>query len=103
MNEEPIICRRCRAPVEETDNYCRVCGRSLKPGRGFLFSHAGIILMILILGPFAIPCVWMSKIISLTAKWIYTVILAIISYYFIVMCIQTFQLVQSSMQALTSF
>lgn len=102
MNENPLTCKRCHAPVEETDNYCRVCGHSLKPGRGFLFTHAGIILMALILGPFALPLVWMSKIISNTAKIIYTLVLLVAGYYFVLMCVQTFQLVQDSMRALTN-
>ena len=54
-------CPRCSNPIDETDNFCRHCGRSLKPGTGFLFSHPGIILMAFVLGPFALPFVWLSK------------------------------------------
>ena len=74
-------CPRCHNPIEETDNYCRFCGRSLKPGTGFLHSHSGIILLALVLGPFALPAVWTSKIISSAAKWIYTVLLLAMGVY----------------------
>ena len=74
-------CPRCYNPVDETDNYCRFCGRSLKPGTGFLHSHSGIILLALVLGPFALPAVWTSKIISAAAKWIYTVLLLAMGVY----------------------
>ena len=40
-----LFCKRCHAEIRDTDNYCHACGKSLKPGQGFLFTHAGIILM----------------------------------------------------------
>ena len=43
-------CPKCGILIEDTDNFCRHCGRGLKPGQGFLHSHTGIILMMLILG-----------------------------------------------------
>ncbi len=100
MNGNPLICTRCHNPVEETDNYCRACGKSLKKGYGFLFTHSGIILMALVLGPFALPFVWLSKVISPVAKWIYSAVLLLIGYYFVVMCYQTFLAVQQTMQTL---
>lgn len=100
MNDTPLTCTRCHAPVDETDNYCRACGKSLKKGYGFLFTHSGIILMTLVLGPFALPCVWFSRLISPTAKWIYSVILLIIGYYFVLMCYHTFMTVQQTMHTL---
>lgn len=102
MNETPLVCRKCHAPVEETDNYCRVCGKSLRQGYSFMFTHTGIIVMALVLGPFALPCVWFSKVISPVSKWIYTAILLLIGYYFVVMCIRTFQLMNDYMQMMTS-
>lgn len=97
---QPILCTRCHAEIRESDNYCHACGKSLKPGRGFLFSHAGIILMALILGPFALPFVWMSKIISPLAKIIYTFVLIIIGFYLVYSLVHIFTLTQQSMQSL---
>ena len=50
-------CPKCYSLCDETDNFCRRCGKSLKPGTGFLYSHSGIILLAVILGPFALPAV----------------------------------------------
>ena len=93
-------CPRCQNPTDETDNYCRHCGRSLKPGTGFLFSHTGIILLAFVLGPFALPFVWMSKTIGLGAKWIYTALLALISVYFFMVCYRSFLMLQEAAQTL---
>ena len=95
-------CPKCKLIVDETDNYCRYCGRSLKPGRGFLNSHTGIILLMLVAGPFALPVVWMSQRISLVSKIIYSILMAIIGYYLIISCIQIYRLTFEMMQSMTT-
>ena len=95
---ESILCTRCHGLIEETDNYCRFCGKSLKPGRGFLFTHAGIILMALILGPFALPFVWLSKVISPAAKIIYTIVLLLVGFYLAITLYNAFHMLNSSLQ-----
>ena len=97
---QPIFCKRCHAEVRDTDNYCHACGKSLKPGHGFLFTHTGIILMSLVLGPLALPFVWMSKVLNPVAKIIYTVILVIIGFYLIYSLMHIFSMAQQSMQLL---
>ena len=99
MNE--TRCPKCGLIIEETDNFCRYCGRSLKPGRGFLNSHVGIILLMLVVGPFALPLVWMSKRIGLLAKIIYTVLMLIMGYYLVVACVQVYQMTFQMMQSMT--
>ena len=91
-------CPRCHCPVDETDNYCRACGRSLRPGTGFLFTHSGIILLAVVLGPFALPVVWMSKLISTPANWIYTALLALLTVYLIHAFYQAYLLMQDAAQ-----
>ncbi len=94
MTEEtqPPRCPKCGFLHEEGDNFCRRCGRALKPGNGFLNSHTGIILLALVLGPFALPAVWTSKRISPLAKWIYTAVLGFMGYYLIVACWQVYKI-----------
>lgn len=99
MNE--IRCSKCGRVVEQTDNFCRYCGRSLKPGQGFLNSHAGIILLMFVVGPFALPLVWTSKRIGLVAKIIYTFLMLAMGYYLVVACIQMYQLTFQMMQGMT--
>ncbi len=91
-------CPRCHSPVDETDNYCRACGRSLRPGTGFVFSHSGIILLALVLGPFVLPVVWTSKLISTPAKWIYTALLLLFSLYLAHAFYQAYLLMQDAAQ-----
>ncbi len=98
--EQTLFCKRCQAEVRASDNYCHACGKSLKPGHGFLFTHTGIILMGLVLGPFALPFVWMSKVLSPAAKIIYTVILLLIGFYLIYSLIHIFTVMQQSIQLL---
>ncbi len=98
---QPLFCPRCHAHIEETDNYCHACGRSLKPGRGFLFTHGGIILMALVLGPLSLPFVWLSKVISLTAKILYTLVLLACGFYIVLTLWHAFSLLSDSLQMLT--
>ena len=100
FEQQPIFCPRCQMQLDETDNYCRSCGKSLKPGHGFLFTHTGIILMALVLGPFALPFVWMSKVVSPIAKIIYTLLLLVAGFYLIYSLMHVFTLTQQSMQML---
>ena len=101
--QEPLFCPRCHAEIRETDNYCHACGKSLKPGRGFLFTHPGIIVMALVLGPLALPFVWLSKAISVTAKLIYTVVLLALGIYMGYALWQAVTLINSSFQSLSTF
>ncbi len=100
ITTDPKFCSRCRAEIRELDNYCHNCGKSLKPGRGFLFTHGGIILMALVLGPLALPFVWMSKAISPLAKLIYTFVLVVIGFYLVYSLVHIFSMAQQSMQML---
>ena len=101
LNNQPLLCPRCHAEIQSSDNYCHACGRSLKPGRGFLFTHTGIILMALVLGPLALPFVWMSKVLSPLAKLIYTVLLVLCGVYLVYMLWQAFSLFNQSLQAMS--
>ena len=95
-----LACPRCHNVVEQQDNYCRWCGRSLKPGRGFLYTHTGIIILALVLGPLALPAVWLSKVISTPAKWIYTLLLLTLGVYLVMAFYHAFQLLGDASQLL---
>ncbi|MBR2081666.1 MAG: zinc ribbon domain-containing protein [Elusimicrobiaceae bacterium] len=101
--QEPLFCSRCHAEIRDTDNYCHACGKSLKPGRGFLFTHTGIIIMALVLGPLALPFVWISKAISFTAKIIYTIVLCLMGIYIAYALWQAVMLINQSFQAISTF
>ena len=97
---EPRPCPACHLLIDEGDAFCRHCGRSLKPGQSFFYSHAGLLVLALVLGPFALPFVWMSKRISVTAKIIYSVVLCVLGVYFCIACYRIYQLTMQSAQSL---
>lgn len=93
-------CPKCYSLCDETDNFCRRCGKSLKPGTGFLYTHSGILLLALVLGPFALPAVWGSKLIGPAAKWFYTAVLLLIGVYLAVACWHAYLLATQAAQTL---
>lgn len=76
-------CPRCHQLTEDKDCYCRYCGKALRPYMGFWFDHGGILLMTLLVGPFSLLCVWLSRRISLQAKWIWSGAIILTSVYII--------------------
>lgn len=74
-------CPRCHAQLDETDNFCRRCGKSLRAGTGFFYTHSGIILLTLAVGPLALITLWLSKLISTPAKWVYTALITAFTVY----------------------
>ena len=96
----PFTCPRCHLTIDQTDNYCRHCGRNLHPGRGFFHSHIGIILLSIVLGPFALPWVWTSHRIGMVAKICYTAILGLLGIMLVQLCIGVYQLTLNTTQLL---
>ncbi len=88
------FCPKCRQEIDELDNFCRSCGKPLKPGTGFWYSHSGIILLMLVLGPFALIPVFLSKTLSTAAKAIYCVVILLFTVYLCYACWQFFVLMQ---------
>jgi len=74
-------CPRCHRQIDPTDCYCRYCGKTLQPRMGFWYDHGGIVLLTLIVGPFSLICVWLSRKISLLAKWLWTAGISLFSFY----------------------
>ncbi len=61
-------CPRCRFEADEADCYCRHCGKALQPHMGFWYDHGGVLLLTLIVGPFSLITLWLSRKLSLSAK-----------------------------------
>lgn len=91
-------CPRCRRPVEETDCYCRHCGKPLLPRMGFWYDHGGILLLTLIVGPFSLITTWLSHKLSLCAKWCWTAGIVLFSAYFAYTLYRSFLLMQEALQ-----
>lgn len=74
-----LTCPRCHTQIGIMDCYCSHCGKTLKPRMGFWYSHGGIFLLSLLVGPFSLICVWLSRKISVTAKLFWTLGIVIFS------------------------
>lgn len=97
---QPATCRYCHALVDPADNFCRSCGRGLKSGYGFFYSHTGIILLAFVLGPLVLPFVWLSKQMGLTAKIIYSIVFCIMGFYLFLTCYHLYQFAAMATQGL---
>ena len=93
------VCPRCHTPTEETDCYCRHCGKTLQPRMGFWYGHGGILLLTLIVGPFSLICVWLSHRISLLTKWLWTIGLAFLSVY---LCYSLYKVIAALLETLSA-
>ena len=94
------LCPSCRQPVDDTDCYCRHCGKTLRPRMGFWYDHGGILLLTLLTGPFSLICVWLSRKLSLTAKWIWTFYVTAATLY---MCYSVYKAILVLQQAFLSY
>jgi ribosomal protein L40E len=65
-----IVCRKCKAPIGATDNYCRQCGAptaglagSSSRSRAAWWESPWVVLTLLfvVLGPLALPLLWRSR------------------------------------------
>jgi hypothetical protein len=88
---ENTVCQRCRAEISAADNFCRRCGLQLKTPDGEEFAEVQIVpeaapdrpkyadspglvllMLFLVLGPFALPMLWKGRAFSRQWKWILT-------------------------------
>jgi len=99
-----IICRRCRASLDASDNYCRRCGMptaqltglsgnrsAVEPsGAGPAFDPSAqprwwegpwvvLALLFLVLGPLALPLLWRSRRFTLLWKVVLTVLVTVMT------------------------
>ena len=103
-----IICRRCRAVLEATDNYCHSCGAptaNLAAQKPRWSESPWVILplLFLILGPLALPLLWRSR--QFTASWksILTVLVTGITVFVCFECWQAVQQTLAELQKLQRF
>ena len=75
-NEAPhIVCWKCKKPIEAADEFCRHCAANQrKDSGGFFFSHSGVWMMFLLLGPLNLWFLWKSTSISRAWKIVNTFI-----------------------------
>lgn len=75
-------CWNCGKEIDAADSYCRFCGTGQNSHVSFYYKPAGIVLLVLLIGPFALWFLIRSPVISKTAKWIGSIVIALVSIWF---------------------
>ena len=78
---ETLVCWSCGARIDQGDNYCRKCGIGLGSSVHWYYKHWGAVLLTLAMGPFSLYFVWRSPVLSRNAKWIYTGLISLVTWY----------------------
>ena len=90
-------CTRCQQTIDETDCYCRHCGKALRPYMGFWYDHGGILLCTLIAGPLSLFPLWLSQKLNLKAKILWTVGIGLVSTYLFYALYQSYLLFKQTL------
>ncbi|MGA2064542.1 MAG: hypothetical protein ABSG86_06225 [Thermoguttaceae bacterium] len=83
-----VVCRNCKAAIGASDNYCPQCGTPTAAGLAGLAAWwespwVVLPLLFLILGPFALPLLWRSRLFTRPWKLALSVIVVGISLFFL--------------------
>lgn len=75
------ICWSCKASIDIEDNFCRRCGKGRGKFTPWYYTYWGAVILIFAIGPFSLYFIWKSPLIAHGAKWAYTAIISIITWY----------------------
>lgn len=78
-----MICWKCKEDIGEFDKYCKYCGAGQGENVSFYYKIWGIWILFLFLGPFAIYFVVRSPLIGKWTKWIFSLLMLLLSVWFI--------------------
>ncbi|MGB2578324.1 hypothetical protein AAIR98_000243 [Elusimicrobium simillimum] len=74
-------CWKCSSAIDAQDNYCKYCGAGQGNHVAWYYQQWGIILLIFLIGPFALYSVIKSPVLSKKAKWGYAIAVAVFTFY----------------------
>ncbi len=80
-NGTSCVCWACGTGLDVGDNYCRKCGKGQGGSIHWYYKHWGAAVLTLALGPFSLFFVWRSPVLSRNAKWAYTAVIALLTWY----------------------
>lgn len=72
-------CKKCKKKINIEDMYCRYCGTSQNESNLSKYSIVGIVLSFIIIGPFCLIPLWISKNISKNAKILMSILIIVLS------------------------
>lgn len=93
---EPTIarCTRCGGRIDAGDAYCRHCGKKHDDAAAWYYHPVWIlVLALLVIGPFALPLVWLSPRMGLGAKLALTVVIGVYTVVTLYLCYELFILI----------
>lgn len=90
------LCKKCGRPIDRHFSFCPYCGYQLQAGHRWYHDPVWIaVLALIVIGPFALPLVWLSSRMNRTVKLIYTagilVYTAVTVYYLFQVVAETFR------------
>ena len=75
-------CWNCGRDVAADDRYCRRCGEGQGAYLSWYYRPLWIaILTVTAMGPFVLPLLWRTPLLSRTAKWVFSAVVILISAY----------------------
>jgi len=90
-NIQKIVCRRCFAVLDVSDNFCRLCGAATAGDAGAVAASVGVaatrnsrgtdnpwvvlLMLFAVLGPLALPMLWRSRAFSPLWKTLLTLVM----------------------------
>ena len=99
----PYACWSCGVHISADDNYCRKCGKGQGPFVDWYYKHWGLVLLTLGCGPFVLYFIWRSPVISRNAKWIYTAVIFLLTWYMISAFYHIWMFFQTMLGGMTQF
>ena len=73
-------CWMCGKEIDSEDRYCRHCGKKQDKWAQFPYTLTCAVLLFFIVGPFCLINVWRSPIIKRDMKFIFSVLVGVVSY-----------------------
>jgi hypothetical protein len=69
--------------IDSLDNYCRKCGKGQDAHIPWQYSHWGLALLTIAIGPFSLVYVWRSPVISRNARMAYTGFILLLTWFLV--------------------
>ena len=91
-------CWNCRGTIDANDAYCRHCGKGQGQSVPFRYTHAGMIVLSLLIGPLTLPYIWKSPIVGRNGRIAYLLANLLITFFMLSMVFGIYNSVNHQVQ-----